>query len=72
MLDPAFDDLQDVIVDFRHASSQSATSLLQRFISILDGEPLASFTGAALPEIDFQSWFERAEATGERWLAPGN
>lgn len=61
ILAPAFDDLQDALDDFRSAKFQNATGVLQRFVYLLDDEPLTSFLAAVLPASGFEDWWQQAQ-----------
>ena len=64
ILGPALEDAADAVSDFRSAKFQNATSVLGRFISVVNEEPLASFLHSVLPAIDFEAWWSRAQSTG--------
>src|SRR6185295_4136112 len=64
ILGPALEDAADAASDFRSAQFQNATSVLDRFISVVDEEPLAGFLHSVLPVIDFEAWWSHAQSTG--------
>lgn len=70
-LEPALQDLEDAVADFRQAPYQNGESILRRFVQDLDNEPLAGFIAAALPPVDFEGWLANAESTGGSMAGSG-
>jgi hypothetical protein len=66
ILEPTFQELEDLITDFAHASENEAKNLLKRINNILEGKQIQEFLDAALPEIfDVQKWWdEKAKSQG--------
>jgi hypothetical protein len=52
-------DLQETVGDFAAAQFNSAIPVLQRFINLLDDEPLAGFIASVAPTPDFDKWWAK-------------
>lgn len=63
ILAPAIQDIEEAVSDFRDAKFQASESVLERFICLLDEEPLAGFLTSVLPKPDFDPWWEKTKGT---------
>ncbi|MBY0468584.1 MAG: hypothetical protein K2Q07_06360 [Burkholderiaceae bacterium] len=62
-LAPSLQDISEAISDFRYASFQSCESVLSRLVTSFEEEPLAGFLRAALPQVEFDAWLDKASGT---------
>ena len=53
VLNPSMRELSDILSDLRKAPFQEAPSVVQRFISVIDSQPLSGFLRSMLPPFSF-------------------
>lgn len=62
---PAIQNLEDAVSDLRRTDYNAYQSILARFTSCLDEQPLSGFLLSVLPWTDFDAWWSQAQKTAE-------
>jgi len=62
-LPQALQELCDCATDFKNAGYNGAQAGMRRFVACLDKDPLHSLLEAVIPDVNFDAWLERTEAS---------
>ncbi|QBB69352.1 hypothetical protein ELE36_02600 [Pseudolysobacter antarcticus] len=57
ILNPALRELSDIVSDLRQTPFQGVSSVVERFLLVLDTAPLAGFLQSVLAPFDFDAWW---------------
>ncbi len=71
-LQPAFDELQDILDDFEASGYQGTEAVFTRFVAALDREPVASLVTSLTPPVAFVPWYEAAKSTTGSMVGSGH